>query len=191
MQIDIPFFAYILRDTYTLSNYDSGKVTPLSEIRRRLLDSSRSFNPYLPDYIYENRYRHENEVPDKSYIENLGSFITNGFVSLANKYLYKVNGNLYIQKEKLEEWMAVMQLCPPLLICAAYYLNDFRNRSSNSSFFRQVLIPQFSSSAMRIPYVFELDNWINDGKGLMDLHVHLNGTTQIHREYAKSEAKRS
>ena len=87
MQIDIPFFAYILRDTYTLSNYDSGKVTPLSEIRRRLLDSSRSFNPYLPDYIYENRYRHENEVPDKSYIENLGSFITNGFVSLANKYL--------------------------------------------------------------------------------------------------------
>lgn len=178
MQIDIPFFAYILRDTYTLSNYDSGKVTPLSEIRRRLLDSSRSFNPYLPDYIYENRYRHENEVPDKSYIENLGSFITNGFVSLANKYLYKVNGNLYIQKEKLEEWMAVMQLCPPLLICAAYYLNDFRNRSSNSSFFRQVLIPQFSSSAMRIPYVFELDNWINDGKGLMDLHVHLNGTTE-------------
>ena len=74
--------------------------------------------------------------------------------------------------------MAVMQLCPPLLICAAYYLNDFRNRSSNSSFFRQVLIPQFSSSAMRIPYVFELDNWINDGKGLMDLHVHLNGTTE-------------
>ena len=34
MQIDIPFFAYILRDTYTLSNYDSGKVTPLSEIRK-------------------------------------------------------------------------------------------------------------------------------------------------------------
>ena len=31
---------------------------------------------------------------------------------------------------------------------------------------------------MRSSYVFELENWINDVKWLMELHVHLNGTTE-------------
>ena len=47
MQIDIPFFAYILRDTYTLSNYDSGKADLTSVIVMQ-----QSYQDIMTGYIY-------------------------------------------------------------------------------------------------------------------------------------------
>ena len=173
----IPYYTYLISDSFTLAEYEKGKTVSIKEILRRFVASVRSLNPYQPDYIFQKEFEANNV--DLQGIDNLGLFIVQIFTKLSRRYLFLNNGRLYVIKERLEEWMEVQKVCPPLLICSAFFLDDFQyKRSSYSDFFTRVLIPQFKTSAIRIPYVFELENTIKHQSLLSDLHIHLNGTTE-------------
>lgn len=173
--IEIPFFAYFASDINSLYAYEHHKTVPVADVQRRLLACARKVNPYLPDYVYNNRY--QGEEPDIA-PANMAELIIKGLANLAQRYMEKVNGHLYVKRERFEEWMEVVKLFPPLLINAAFYLPEYLRCESKKEFFYKVLVPQFDASAQRLPYIFELDNAIKNGELLNDLHIHLNGTTE-------------
>lgn len=178
---ELPFFIYALTDELTLVDYAQGDnlaFPSVETIKLRSRRKARSLNPYLPDYIYQNRFDYEELDIHSEHARNFSSYLVNGFKGLAQKYLYTVNDTLYVKKEYHEEWMEAIQLCPPLIICAAYYLDAFKSTDNRRIFFNQMLMKQFSETAQRRPYLFDLENIVYMGGKLSDLHIHLNGSTE-------------
>lgn len=178
--IELPFFIYALIDELTLSEYSEADKTDSLCVETMMLRTqrkARSYNPYLPDYVYKNRFDYEEQHALKK-SDTFSSYIVDGIKDLAQRYLYKVNDKLYVKKELHEEWMEVMQLCPPLIICSAYYLDDFKHCSDKKIFFNKILLKQFVDTALVEPYLFDLKNIVHHESKLSDLHIHLNGCTE-------------
>lgn len=181
--MDIPFFVYILTDEITLSDYESNHSIPVIQsievLQHRSLRVSREFNQYIPDYVHENRmmYEIEKQVGNVQ-AKTLSDYLLNGLCFLAKKYLYCVNGHLYVRKELHEEWMFIVRLCSPLLICSSFYLDEYNQAKSKKAFFFNKLVPQFAETAQRIPYMFDLENIVRMESKLRDSHIHLNGSTE-------------
>lgn len=197
--IELPFFVYALIDELTLKEYSEKSTSPSVEMMKlRTLRKARSYNQYLPDFVYQNRFKYveqetynelilssnldicseikDNEINKK--LKTFSFYLVNGLKNLAKRYLHKINDKLYVRKELHEEWMEVMQLCPPLLICSAYYLDEFKSCSDKKLFFNKVLVMQFLDTALIEPYVYDLKNIVDQESKLSDLHVHLNGCTE-------------
>ncbi len=178
---ELPFFIYALTDELTLADYaqGNGPDSPSVEtMQLRTRRKARSFDPYLPDYVYQNRFNHEEQNIHSEKAKDFSSYLVKGLKHLAKRYLYTVNDTLYVQKDLHEEWMEIVQLCPPLIICAAYYLDAFKHTYDRREFLNQTLIKQFSETAQRRPYLFDLENTVQRESKLSDLHIHLNGSTE-------------
>ena len=178
---EIPFFVYALTDELTLADYAQGNGLHSPSVETMKLRSrrkARSFEPYLPDYVYQNRFNHEEQEIYSENATNFSSYLVKGLKGLANRYLYTKNDRLYVRKECHEEWMEVVQLCPPLIICAAFYLDAFKHTDNRRIFINQTLVKQFSETAQRRPYLFDLENMVHADSKLSDLHIHLNGSTE-------------
>lgn len=178
---ELPFFIYALTDELTLADYaqGTGPDSPSVEtMQLRTRRKARSFDPYLPDYVYQNWFDHEEQEIHKEKAKDFSSYLVKGLKHLAKRYLYTVNDTLYVQKKLHEEWMEIVQLCPPLIICAAYYLDAFKHTDNRREFLNQTLTKQFSNTAQRRPYLFDLENTVRRESKLSDLHIHLNGSTE-------------
>ena len=171
---EIPFFVYSLSDELTLLDYESGIETSVDRIKERSIKEARKYNYYLPDYVYRNRF--ESEDVGKSRL--LSDYLVGGLTSLAKKYLAYHNGKLYVKKELHEEWMDIMCVCPPLIIGAAFFLDEFRLADKKKTFFERKLLLQFNETAQRLPLMFDLDHVVRMEGGLWDMHAHLNGSTE-------------
>lgn len=178
----LPFFVFALTDEYTLFDYQQNttSIPSVQTLYQRTRRKARSYNPYLPDYIYQNRFDYEENTMKKYGKQEmtLSSYLCSGIRMLADKYLYYQNRHLYVKKEMHEEWMELVRICPPLIICAAFFVEDFKNNQNKVKFINQILMEQFSETAQRIPYCFELENIIRKESKLRDTHIHLNGSTE-------------
>lgn len=179
--IHLPFFVFALTDEYTLFEYqrNSNLILSVQALYQRTRRKARSYNPWLPDYMYQNRFDYENQIKECGRQEtNLSSYLCSGIKMLADKYLCYKNRHLYVKKEMHEEWMELVRICPPLIICAAFFLKEFKNTPNKDKFINQTLMDQFSETAQRIPYCFELENIVRKESKLRDMHIHLNGSTE-------------
>lgn len=173
---EIPFFVYSLADELTLCDYEAGIEVSVNRIRERSIKEARKYNYYLPDYVYRNRFDSESEELEET--EWLSDYLVNGLTFLAKKYLVFHSGKLYVKKELHEEWMQIMSVCPPLIIVAAYFLEQFQREDKKKVFFEKVLVKQFKGTAQRSPLMFDLENIVKKEGGLSDMHIHLNGSTE-------------
>ena len=122
--IELPFFVYALIDELTLKEYSENSTSPSVEMMKlRTLRKARSYNQYLPDFVYQNRSKYEeqetynelilsynldicseindNEINKK--LETFSFYLVNGLKKLAKRYLHKINDKLYVRKEFHEE----------------------------------------------------------------------------------------
>lgn len=173
---EIPFFVYSLSDELTLCDYEANMEVSLSRIKERSIKEAREFNYYLPDYVYRNRFEYELKQTEKS--NSLSEYLINGLTFLAKKYLSLHNGKLYVNKDLHEEWMDITHICPPLIICSAYFLKDFEQADNKKKFFEKRLLNQFNETAQRPPLMYDLENWVKREGRLFDLHIHLNGSSE-------------
>ena len=154
---EIPFFVYSLADELTLCDYEAGIEVSVDRIRERSIKEARKYNYYLPDYVFRNRFDSESEELEKT--EWLSDYLVNGLTFH-------------------EEWMQIMSVCPPLIIVAAYFLEQFQREDKKKVFFEKVLVKQFKGTAQRRPLMFDLENIVKREGGLSDMHIHLNGSTE-------------
>lgn len=174
----LPFSAYILSDDWTLVAYEHGEQVSVGEIRRRLYMLGKAKDVYKPDYCFEGAFEEEMRELGCDAKCSLSQLIVKSLKYLAKRYLMYLKGNLYVKKEMLDEWMEVVRVFPPLLIEAAFFLDDAKFEKNEYKFFREVLKSNFATTATKRPYNRDLEKMVADEQGLVDLHIHINGTAE-------------
>lgn len=170
-----------LTDSETLKEYGKdenlNKIIPFSQIRRRLIGIARKDNPARNDCFYEGL----GEMHLNKY-QTISDFIWQFPYEIANHCLMWKRNQIYIKKECFTEWMEMINSIPPSLLLAAFIMDKFSmeiltDKEKMGRFIQDYLI-QFQHTAQPIPFLPDLEYIITETKGLNDLHIHLNGSTE-------------
>lgn len=174
----IPFSAFLVSDEWALIAYEHHEPVEARDVRRHLYMLGREQDTYRPDYCFENDFKAEMEVAGCNDHSSTSEIIVCVLKYLAERYLTLQANRLYVKREMLEEWMEVVRVFPPLLIEAAFFVDFVDYERDEQDFYQQVLIPNFATTAIKLPYFKNLEKMVKDANGLTDLHVHINGTTE-------------
>lgn len=174
----LPFSTYLLSDEWTLVAYEHGEQVSVADIRRRLFMLDKAKDVYKPDYCFEGSFEEEMQELGCDAKCSLSQVIVKSLKYLAKRYLMYLKGNLYVKKEMFDEWMEVVRVFPPLLIEAAFFLDDAEFEKNECKFFREVLKSNFATTVTKRPFNRNLEKMITDERGLIDLHIHINGTAE-------------
>lgn len=138
------------------------------EIQNYLFVETHSKDPYKPDYIFKNAM--EDFTKDKSTNE----ILTDTLEELS-KILEFQGEKIYVNNKEFEKWQnTILSVSPLLIISYAIYK---RSKESFRIKPKDLIRTIFAKTAL--PSIFEpqLDRIINDG--LNEMHMHLNGTTEV------------
>ncbi len=175
----LPYSAFLLADRLSLHAYEYGTVkhTP-EDIKRRLLILARERDVLKPDYCFESDFNEEQIEAGYESADTLSSCLVRILVYLSKRYLTYLCGQLYVKRELTDEWMELVRVFPPLMIEAAYFIDNEDFEKDEEKFCARFLKPIFKNSALRRPYHRNLEKLVRSEKGLDDLHIHLNGATE-------------
>jgi len=174
-----PFLSYLLCNQWALNIYEhKGDNPSVEEIKRHLYTMAKCFDMYKPDYCFVDDMDEEMQAVGVRDEHSMSLFLVKSLKWLAKRYLLFLKGRMYVKKERLEEWMDVVKVFPPLVIEAAFFLDDEQLEQDETSFFRNVLRPLFANTAIRRPYHRNLEKLVEEATGLSDLHIHINGTSE-------------
>ena len=174
----LPFCAYLLSDEWTLIAYEHREQVAMADIKRRLYMLGKAKDMFKPDYCFEGIFEEEMremKLDDKS---SLSQLIVTALRFLSHRYLMYLEGCLYVKNEMLDEWMEVVRVFPPLMIEAAFFLDNPLFIENECEFFRRVLKSNFSTTATKRPYNRNLEKMVRGENGLIDLHIHINGSAE-------------
>lgn len=175
----LPFISYLLCNQWALNVYEhKGENPSVEEIKRNLYTLARCLDMYKPDYCFVDDINEEMQDVGVRDEHSLSLFLVKSLKWLAKRYLLYLKGRMYVKKEMLEEWMEVVKVFPPLVIEAAFFLDNEQLALDETSFFRNVLRPLFANTAIRRPYHRNLEKLVEEATGLSDLHIHINGTSE-------------
>lgn len=169
-----PFLSYLLCNQWALNIYEhKGDNPSVEEIKRHLYTMAKCFDMYKPDYCFVDDMDEEMQAVGVRDEHSMSLFLVKSLKWLAKRYLLFLKGRMYVKKERLEEWMDVVKVFPPLVIEAAFFLDDEQLEQDETSFFRNVLRPLFANTAIRRPYHRNLEKLVEEATGLSDLHIHI------------------
>ena len=102
---------------------------------------------------------------------------------LGDNFLMKVQNTIYVKEECFYEWGLLCCKLSPLWVIAGFLsknisIDIFNERDTLRPFVKRETA-QFRNSALLAPYIPDLDYFVRQVGGLNDLHVHLNGSTEI------------
>lgn len=173
-----PILSQLLCDNESLLEYErTDGIIDFHRVRNRLIATERTQYPQRSD----------------SYYEGLGMVMTEKYHSLSEllwllpydlskDYLYMVNHKVYVKAERFNGWMDMLCQLPPLFLVAGFFLDRFSlgflNKPTDFSDFKNRDLIQFKYTAQLLPYIKELEYMVDENKGLNDLHIHLNGSTE-------------
>lgn len=168
---------HLLSDDESLANYLNGTIVSLEDVKRRMFLLARSENRFIPDHHYR-------LVQEKTFIgiENLGDALQIGLHRLAKENLHLMGQRIHVHQQKQNGWQELLTYITPLTLQTAFLhlerpIGDLTSENI-STYFRDVILPNSRYSALPHPYIPQLEQYINEKKGLHDLHMHLNGATE-------------
>ncbi len=149
-----------LMDSLTLDEYE--KETPVSweSIERRLVLNERKINYHITD----NQLR---LALDSYELNSLEELFLKGLPQLSSEFLEYRNNSLYVKSNMFSKWQELITFCPPLVLVAAFASNNNIN------------VDYIQNTALLPPYIKELEDIKEHEHGFNDLHIHLNGSTEV------------
>lgn len=171
----------LFSDSETLHDYESRglKSVKASDVLRRLVAMGR----------LEDRCKKTD-----SYYDGMGSLDLKDYSTMkdlmirlprkiASEYLINIHGTLFVREECFENWNLLKTKLSPLWVIAGLLScelteDDMVNRHSWTIFKRRVT-RQFRHTALLLPYIPDFDYFVRQTGGLNDLHIHLNGSTEV------------
>lgn len=169
---------HLLSDKDSLSDYINLKFPTFDDVNRRLLLLERLENRHIPDHYY--RLNQEKSLDG---IESLESLIRIGLYRLSTEYLELRDNRIYVKLQKQNSWQELITYIPPLILQMAFLHIAKPLRSNNITeireYFIEYILPNAKYTALPYTYIPQLENYINEKRGLHDLHMHLNGSTEV------------
>lgn len=169
---------HLLSDKDSLSDYITKKNLIFKDVKRRLLLLERQENRHIPDHYY--RLNQEKSLDG---IESLGELIRTGLYRLAKEYLELRDNRIHVKQQKQNAWQELITYIPPLVLQMAFLhiekpLVD-KSIEEIRVYFKKYILPNTKYTALPYPYILQIENYIKERNGLHDLHMHLNGSTEI------------
>lgn len=169
---------HLLSDKESLSDYINGGIPTFEDIKRRLLLLEREENRHIPDHYY--RLNQEKSLEG---IKSLGESIRIGLYRLADEHLELRGNRIYVKQLKQNKWQELITYIPPLLLQMAF-LHIKKPLVYNTSaelieYCNRYIIPNTKYTALPYPYIPQIKEYLKEKCGLHDLHMHLNGSTEI------------
>lgn len=168
---------HVLCDDDSLSSYLEGKVVSFDDVKRRMLLLERMGNRFIADHYY----RLSQEKSFKG-IEDLSDVLHKGLFRIADKHLEFQRNRIHVKQDKQNDWQELITRIPPLVLQAAF-LHKHRpitDKTTNGvqDYFKNVILPNAKYTALPHPYIPQLEYFIKEKKGMHDLHMHLNNSTE-------------
>ena len=169
----------ILSDNTSLQAYLRGELPTEKEVLRALFLAERNTNPALPDYIPRN-YR-DMYFSGKS---SLSAIIGTTYERLSRDHL-EVSGNaVHVRPEVFTKWQVLLTWMPPLPLVAfaiqkQWRLSELRRPDLLRDYIEDYILPNSGFTALPTPLLPDLQALLRDEQGLSDIHIHLNGTTEV------------
>lgn len=157
-----------------LEHYYNAKETGKSNIdlfKSLLFLDFHLQNSNMPDYIYKNIL--VNFIDESATINNL---IVKAFESISQRFTKFRDKKIYINNGVFEEWQNLITQISPISILSFAIYNKCKDsfRLNIEDFISEI----FKNSAIPCVYNPEIEDLIAN-KGLIDIHIHLNGTTEV------------
>lgn len=175
---------YLLQDRASLEEYLRGIVPDFDTIKRRLMLLDRSSDTSIPDQYYR-----LNQTRTLKGINDLPQLLCKGIANLSAEYLEIINKEgikdfIRVRQSKFNEWQFLIADVPPLLLKMAYLADkqvtlDYGNMSEIMECYAKSILPNSHYTALALPYIPEMENFVKDSGGLSDMHIHLNGSTEF------------
>ncbi|WP_457644077.1 hypothetical protein [Persephonella sp.] len=166
-QVSLKTFQYatVLSSKYVLKellrnfyNFDS------KDLKELLFIELRRNNPLLPDYVYKNTLE---DLKEKSTIKNV-LFLS--FDKLSEQFIVWQKNNIYVREDKFVEWQNLLTLISPLQLIIYFF---WKNKVS-----KDFIIDFFSDKYSTLPSYYDPQIEYEIENRLVDLHIHLNGTSE-------------
>ena len=177
----IPIISYLLANNESLFAYERGVEWQdyrnlFNETIRRMTACERASDVRKPDHYYKGL--------EKKYLKDYHSFYELFCFlpkDISARYFQMVDRQVYVRSEYLSEWIDLISQFSPLFLIAAYNLDEYNNDYIGTPRFDTFVeehLKQFEYTALPLPYIPELELFARQKKGLIDLHIHLNGSTE-------------
>lgn len=169
---------HLLSDKDSLADYHNGIIPEFNDIQRRLLLLARSEDRDIPDHYYRLNL-------EKSFkgIKSIGDLIRIGLYRLAEEYLELRENRIYVKQLRQNDWQELITYIPPLILQMAFLhiKKPLVDKSSTEivSYFSKYILPNTKYTALPYPYIPQIESYIQEKNGLHDLHMHLNGSTEV------------
>lgn len=159
-------------DFHNLVLLGEGRTPSLDETKRRIFLAERRTDAGRPDHFY------------KGYLEQrLGNARTLGELPrivlqrLAERYVERREGRLAIRFDRFVEWHELLPYVSPLAVLVAFLIEEGRGPEAGRDP-REYLYRELGETALLGPLDRSLDDLV-ERKGLYELHMHLNGSTEL------------
>ncbi|MCP4110717.1 MAG: hypothetical protein GY749_35195 [Desulfobacteraceae bacterium] len=169
------FYQLALSHTAILRQYLKGKLTDLSLIKRLTFVGSQNINPDLPDYIHKNNQK---VSIDKS--ETISGLLFDSYEYLTSNYLHFIKNMVYVKADTFESWQKTLTWLTPLPIISFAIYKEWFGRDCDNSAVCNIISLNLGKSTLPSIYHPFLTELIKT-EGLNELHLHLNGTTEVDR----------
>jgi len=169
---------YLLLDKESLGQYRSNFKVSFHDLKRRMFGIERGKATHLPDH-------HHRLLVSQSFegFNSLSDVLTNGLAELTNGLLEMDGEEILVNPKNFHAWQELISGMPPLLLQCAYLWQgakvDWDNVTEVQFFFEKILKRNFQYTALPSPGKGELANFCLGIGGFDDLHMHLNGATEV------------
>ena len=171
-----------------LQAYLDGKPPDFEAVRFQLRVSERQLDWRKPDHFHQLSQSHNLEG-----IQSISDLFLKGLPDLAAKFLYCTDSRFYVKHDRFEAWQKLILRMSPLVLMACAVFKKYGapkpSRGEILSYVERRLHWQVGTSALptvREPAIEELI----EQEGLADLHVHLNGSTEMDTVWLQSLLER-
>ncbi len=173
----------LLADGESLGDYLRGREPDVDLVRRRLFLLERSVNHRLPDHYYHNR--REKLLGG---VKGIGELLCRSLAALTETNLTFRGNRVVVKEGRFGRWQQLLTRVPPLCLVSYALFREFAppplEPERIAEYVREIVRPNLGNTTLPSPHYPQLERFILEN-GLSDLHLHLNGTTELDHVWLK------
>ncbi|NEJ20692.1 hypothetical protein GR247_11000 [Rhizobium leguminosarum] len=160
-------------DSHGLAELCRGVIPSIADTKRRIFIAERRTDFGLPDHFYKGYLA--DRLNDLDAVGELPYHVLSRF---AERYLERRDGKIVVRFDRFVEWHELLPFISPLAVLIAFIVNEGRLVGNLALDPRADLEREIGDTAVLGPHDLALDDLI-ERKGLNELHMHLNGSTEL------------
>jgi len=159
-------------DSHGLAMLGRREVPTIEETRRRIFIAERRTDLGRPDHVYKSYLEHR-----LGSAEQIGELPWIVLSYLSDRYLERRDGRIAIRYELFREWHELLPFLSPLAVIVTFLVVEGRGPQVDEDP-RSFLAREIGDTALIGPADPALED-LTSRKGLNEMHMHLNGSTEL------------